>query len=98
MEHVMTDRHTRQAHPAHTDGAMQTIAPVKTQPASILGKVEYREGDGPNITIRPGPVGVQVTAIDATLSWADGETRGSAAMPIGDFRNYLASGAIRLQA
>ena len=68
------------------------------QPGNIQGKVEYREGDGPNITIRPGPVAVQLTTIDATLSWDDGKTRGSAAMPIGDFRNYVRQGAIRLDA
>ena len=55
--------------------------------AQIKGKVEYREGDGANITIRRGPVEVQTTPTDATLSWTDGETRGSAAMPIADFRS-----------
>lgn len=66
------------------------------QRAQIIGKVEYREGDGPNITIRRGPVEVQTTPTDATLSWADGETRGSAAIPIGDFRRYLSTHAIQL--
>lgn len=73
-------------------------APVATLPASIHGTVEYREGDGANIRIRPGPVGVQITDNDATLSWTDGETRGSAALPINIFRDYVAQGAIRLQA
>jgi hypothetical protein len=68
-----------------------------TQRAQVTGKVEYREGDGINIAIRPGPVEVQMTATDATLSWVEGETRGSAAMPIGDFRNYVAKGAIELR-
>ena len=69
-----------------------------TQNAHVTGKVEYREGDGVNITIRPGPVNVQTTSTDATLSWADGETRGSAAMPIGDFKSYVAKGLIALRA
>ena len=69
-----------------------------TQNAHVTGKVEYREGDGVNMTIRPGPVDVQITATDATLSWADGETRGSAAMPIGDFKSYVAKGLIALRA
>ena len=81
---------------AATTGESTSPSPVQTHPANILGKVEYRQGDGPNVTIRPGPVGVQITAIDATLSWADGETRGAAAMPIADFRNYVAKGAIKL--
>ncbi len=66
------------------------------QSANITGKVDYREGDGANITIRPGRVDIETTALDVTLSWVDGQTRGSAAMPIGDFRAYVASGVIVL--
>ena len=66
-----------------------------TQNAHIIGKVEYREGDGANITIRPGPCEVEETALDATISWTDGESRGSASMPIADFRRYVAQKAIR---
>ena len=68
-----------------------------TQQAEVTGKVEYRQGDGPTATIRPGPVEVETTPTDATLSWSDGETHGSAAMPIQDFRNYVAEGAIALR-
>ena len=50
------------------------------------------------IAIRHGAVGVQLTATDATLSWTDGDTRGSAAMPINIFRNYVSLGAIKLDA
>ena len=50
--------------------------------AHINGKVEYREGDGANITIRPGPCQVEETALDVTISWTDGDTRGSAAIPV----------------
>lgn len=64
--------------------------------AQITGKVEYREGDGVSLVIRPGPVEVNTTPTDATLSWADGETRGSAAMSIGDFHTYVAKGLIKL--
>lgn len=67
-----------------------------TRNAQITGKVEYREGDGANLVIRPGAVEVNTTPTDATLSWADGETRGSAAMPIGDFQTYVAKGLIEL--
>jgi hypothetical protein len=65
--------------------------------ASIEGTVEYREGDGPNITIRPGPCVVDETAQDATISWTDGDTNGSAAMPIDDYRRYVHNKAIRLE-
>jgi hypothetical protein len=68
-----------------------------TQAADIIGKVEYREGDGPNIAIRPGPVEVETTATDATLGWTEGDARGSAAMPLADFKRYVAEGAIVLR-
>ena len=62
--------------------------------ARIVGEVEYREGDGPNIRIRKGPIEVVLTALDATLGWADGATRGSAVMPLADFKRLVASQAI----
>ena len=66
-----------------------------SQSAEIVGKVEYREGDGANKCIRPGAVTVEQTELDVTLSWTDGDTHGAAAMPISDFRRYVASQAIR---
>jgi hypothetical protein len=66
--------------------------------ARITGLVEYREGDGANITIRLGPCEVDETALDATISWTDGDSHGSAAIPISDYRRYLASRAIQLDA
>ena len=67
-----------------------------SQRARITGKVEYREGDGPSNTIPVGPCEVHLTALDATISWTDGDSRGAAAMPIADYRRHLASRAIRL--
>ena len=67
-----------------------------TQSAQVRGKVEYREGDGTNIVIRPGPVEVETRPTDATFSWTDGETHGSAAIPIADFRTYVTKGLITL--
>jgi DNA segregation ATPase FtsK/SpoIIIE-like protein len=72
---------------ALTDTAQRLTA--KLADFGIKGRVE---------TIRPGPVDVQTTPTDATLSWADGETRGSAAMPIADFQSYVAKGLIALRA
>lgn len=93
---TQTDRETSQD--AKTDAAVPATSSVVTQPAHITGTVEYREGDGPMITIRPGPVGVQLSGTDATLSWTDGESRGSATMPVSIFRNYVSLGAIKLDA
>ena len=62
--------------------------------ARIVGSVEYREGDGPMVPIPRGPVEVQLTPQDATLSWESGDARGSAAMPLSDFKRYCAEGRI----
>jgi len=67
---------------------------IKT--ARITGKVEYREGDGVNITIPPGPCEVDETALDATISWTDGDSHGSAAIPIADYRRHVSSKAIQI--
>lgn len=64
--------------------------------ARINGKVEYREGDGANITIRLGPCEVEETALDVTLSWTDGDTHGSAAIPMAEYRHYLANKALQI--
>jgi hypothetical protein len=64
--------------------------------ARITGKVEYREGDGPMIVIRPGPCEVEEGDLDVTISWVDGETHGSTAIPKPDFERYVARKAIEL--
>ena len=64
--------------------------------ARINGKVEYREGDGANITIPLGPCKVEETPLDVTISWSDGESHGSTAIPVADYRRYLASQAIQI--
>ena len=67
-----------------------------SQKARITGEVVYREGDGPNITIPSGPCEFEETAQDVTLSWVDGDTRGSTAIPLADFKRYVATRAIQL--
>lgn len=64
--------------------------------ARIVGKVEYREGDGPNITIPIGPCSVEQGIDDVTIAWTDGDTHGSTAIPLADFRRYVAKGAIQV--
>jgi hypothetical protein len=66
------------------------------QTARIVGKVEYRGGDGPVVEIREGPVEVSLSETDATLSWVEEDAHGSTAMPIGDFRRYVKEGLIEL--
>jgi hypothetical protein len=62
--------------------------------ARIVGVVEYREGDGPTIVIRPGLCEVEETDQDVTVNWVEGDARGLAAMPLADFRRYEASGDV----
>ena len=69
-----------------------------TRPARIVGKVSYREGDGPAITIRPGPCEIIETDLDVTITWTDGDTHGSTAIPVSDYKRYLAKKAIVLLA
>lgn len=68
------------------------------QAARIVGKVEYREGDGPMVTIPLGPCEVDLAPDSATISWTDGETRGLAAIPLTDFNRYRADRKIELDA
>jgi len=58
--------------------------------ARIVGNVTYREGDGAAITIRPGPCEFVESEQDVTISWTEGETRGSTAIPLTDFKRYVA--------
>jgi hypothetical protein len=62
----------------------------------IVKRVAYREGDGQEMVIRPGPCEITLTHLDATLSWTDGDTRGSTALPLAEYNRYLTSGAIVL--
>jgi len=69
---------------------------MSSRPGEIVGHVTYREGDGPEMTIRPGPCEITVTNLDVTITWTDGDTRGSTALPLAEYTRFLTSGAIRL--
>jgi len=62
----------------------------------VVGQVTYREGDGPELTIPTGPCAITVTHLDVTITWTDGDTRGSTALPLAEYTRFLTSGAIRL--
>lgn len=65
--------------------------------AHIVGKLEYREGEGPNITIPLGPCQVEVGQQDATISWTEGDSRGSAAIPIDAYRRYVSNKVLEVE-
>lgn len=67
-----------------------------TQSAQIVGHMTYREGDGPEIVIRPGPCDVEINEIDVTLSWVDGEDRLSTAIPRIDFDRHVREGTLTI--
>ena len=71
---------------------------MTSRQARIVGKVTYREGDGAEMVIRPGPCDITVTNLDVTISWTDADTHGSTAMPLAEYTRYLTSGAIKLVA
>jgi hypothetical protein len=74
--------------------------------AQVTGEVNYREGDGPALTIRKGPIEVEKTEMDAILSWSEteseaqgesAEVRSRAALPLADYQRFVTEGAIREQ-
>lgn len=67
-----------------------------THHARITALVEFRQGDGANLTIPIGPCDIDETAQDATISWSDVDSRGAASMPLADYRRYVASQAIEI--
>jgi hypothetical protein len=60
----------------------------------VKGHLTYREGDGVEITIPTGPCEIEITDLDVTLTWVDGATHGSAAMPRSEYERYLADGTL----
>ena len=60
----------------------------------VKGPLSYREGDGVEMTVPLGPCEIELTELDATLTWVDGATHGSTAIPLPDYERYLANGAL----
>ena len=72
------------------------------QHATIRGEVCFRAGDGVTIPIPPGPVDIEMTDDDVTLSWTDDTTDGpkeshlSTAITRDEFDRHVSEGRIRL--
>jgi hypothetical protein len=60
----------------------------------IVGPMTYREGDGMEIEIRQGPCEIDETPLDVTLTWTDGNTHGSTAIPLADYKRYVSTGVL----
>lgn len=66
-----------------------------SQHVTVTGEVNYREGDGPMMPIRPGRCEAEETDQDVTLGWQDGNNRLSTVMPRDEFERLIGIGAIR---
>jgi hypothetical protein len=67
---------------------------MSTKQGRIVGRVTYREGDGAEIVIPPGACEITVTNLDVTISWTDGDTHGSTALPLAEYTRYVTNGRI----
>lgn len=77
----------------------ETLDPAETSSkcrARIVGKVEFRQGEGALFSIPRGTAEVEVTGLDTTFSWTEGNFHGLAAMPLANFCHYIIEGAIDL--
>ena len=64
--------------------------------ARIVGKVEFRQGEGILFAIPLGAADVEVTALDATFSWIEDNFHGLAGLTLENFCYYVSKGAINL--
>jgi hypothetical protein len=71
---------------------------MATTHGRIIGKVTYREGDGMEITIPKGPCEIDETPLDVTITWTDGATHGSTAIPLADYARYVKTGVLAVGA
>lgn len=62
--------------------------------AEVKGPLTYREGDGVEMTVPLGPCEIELTDLDVTLTWVDGATHGSTAIPVSDYERHLADGTL----
>ena len=60
----------------------------------IKGKLTYREGDGVEMLIPEGPCEIEITGLDVTLTWLDGEIHGSSAIPLADYHQHVLNGSL----
>lgn len=57
----------------------------------VKGTLGFREGDGVLMEVPLGPCEVDIGELDVTLSWNEGDTQHSTAIPKVDFDQFVAS-------
>ena len=60
----------------------------------VTSGMTYREGDGMEMPIPAGPCEIEITGLDVTLTWVDGETHGAAAIPLPDYHQRVRDGLL----
>lgn len=70
---------------------------MSSRKGRIVGEVALRDGDGMARAIPQGPCEIDLTHVDATVSWTEGDTRGVTALPIAEYTRYVTEGAIALE-
>ena len=64
--------------------------------AQIVGEVQYRPGDGVDVTIPRGPCEIEPSSQDVTISWQEGDAAQVTAIPFDLYTTYLTEGRIVL--
>ncbi|WP_077002899.1 hypothetical protein [Variovorax sp. KK3] len=69
-----------------------------TANAKVVGKLEYRAGDGPLVTVPVGPVEINLAQDSAVMSWGEDGSAQSTAIPLDEYRRYVDEGVIEQDA
>ncbi len=71
--------------------------PALHKRAQVHEGMAYREGDGPEMKIPPGPCELIITPADVTITWERDGVRGAAAIPLGDYHLRIQEGALTVE-
>src|SRR3982751_260897 len=64
--------------------------------AQIVGRVEFRAGEGPLFEIGVRAVVIETTWSDALFMWPDGDGHETAVMPLSSLSRYIVQGCVVL--
>jgi hypothetical protein len=75
--------------------SMSGDGPVRCS-AQIVGRVEFRAGEGPLFEVGVRAVVIETTWADALFTWSDGDGHETAAMPLSNLSRYIVQGCVVL--
>ncbi len=79
---------------AQTDTPTAALPPHTRKLGQVREGMAFREGDGPEIKIPPGPCELIITEADVTITWERGDVRGAAAIPLADYHQRIQEGLL----